>query len=283
MAGRFAPLISVQHIGQMQIHLRQAHSGFREYAPALLHEIVAAAASRSASRESLVRPERNFQQSIGVQLNQATDLSSRRSFGFRRAVFVSRAFTDTLPTRLFQNVVYGDPINSGGLHAKVRIRQCFSQAAMAFSSAVVHPELRTGWPYSAGGTADIVGFVAISMPSSSGCITFGEVFAMDLGVHLACCLPGHLGPMVLRWMVGGSFVCYSAWISANLSCANSTWLAPGAENYTISPAGSGSFSFSGQRPRNLHNRQNRSHAPHRQDASKENAALAVEPGCASGL
>jgi len=47
-------------------------------------------------------------------------------------------------------------------------------------------------------------------------------------------------------------------------------------------SGVGPFSFSGQLRRHLHNRQNRSHALIGQERSKENAALAVEPGCGLG-
>jgi hypothetical protein len=37
--------------------------------------------------------------------------------------------------------------------ATVRIPHCFSQAAIAFSSAVVQPKRRTGWLSRLGGTA----------------------------------------------------------------------------------------------------------------------------------
>src|SRR5438034_11729816 len=70
--------------------------------------------------------------------------------------------------------------------------------------------------------------------------------------------------MVLRWMVGCSFVLL-LWLGfhANLPVSNSTWLGPVGENYTISPAGSGRSPFQDNARRHLHNRQNRSHAPHR--------------------
>jgi len=44
---------------------------------------------------------------------------------------------------------------------------------------------------------------------------------------------------------------------------NSTWPGPVGETYTISPAGSGLLSFSGQGRHHLYNRQYRSHAFHR--------------------
>src|SRR5437660_9112983 len=68
--------------------------------------------------------------------------------------------------------------------------------------------------------------------------------------------------MVLRWMVGCSFVLL-LWLGfhANLPVSNSTWLGPVGENYTISPAGSGRSPFQDNARRHLHNRQNRSHAP----------------------
>src|SRR5437667_12603698 len=70
--------------------------------------------------------------------------------------------------------------------------------------------------------------------------------------------------MVLRWMFGCSFVLL-LWLGfhANLPVSNSTWLGPVGENYTISPAGSGRSPFQDNARRHLHNRQNRSHAPHR--------------------
>src|SRR5207249_10029113 len=70
--------------------------------------------------------------------------------------------------------------------------------------------------------------------------------------------------MVLRWMVGCSFVLL-LWLGfhANLPVSNSTWLGPVGENYTISPAGSGRSPFQDNARRHLHNRQNRSHAPRR--------------------
>src|SRR5438552_4798460 len=55
--------------------------------------------------------------------------------------------------------------------------------------------------------------------------------------------------MVLRWMVGCSFVLL-LWLEfhANLPVSNSTWLGPVGENYTISPAGSGRSPFQDNGP-----------------------------------
>jgi hypothetical protein len=91
-----------------------------------------------------------------------------------------------------------------------------------------------------------------------------EVFVLDLPRHLAPLLAVHLVPMVLRWMVGCSFV-FLLWLGfhADLPMSNSTWLGPVGENCSISPAGSDRSPFQDNARRHLHNRQNRSHAPHR--------------------
>src|SRR5437879_12336572 len=70
--------------------------------------------------------------------------------------------------------------------------------------------------------------------------------------------------MVLRWMVGCSFVLL-LWLGfhANLPVSNSTWLGPVGENYTISPPGSAPSPFHDNPRRHLHNPQNRSRAPPR--------------------
>src|SRR5215467_16349714 len=88
-----------------------------------------------------------------------------------------------------------------------------------------------------------------------------EVFALDLPHHLAPLLAVHLVPMVLRWMIGCSFV-FFLWLGfhANLPMSNSTWPGPVGENYSISPAGSGRSPSQDNARHHLHNRQNRSQA-----------------------
>jgi len=54
---------------------------------------------------------------------------------------------------------------------------------------------------------------------------------------------------------------------------NSTWLGPGGEAYTISPAGSGPVPYPGQACHHLHNRQDRSHAFYRADTLQRNYGL----------
>jgi len=70
--------------------------------------------------------------------------------------------------------------------------------------------------------------------------------------------------MVLRWMIGCSFV-FLLWFGfhANLPMSNSTWPGPVGENYSNSPAGSGRSPFQDNACHHLYNRQHRSHAPTR--------------------
>src|SRR5437588_3141405 len=98
-----------------------------------------------------------------------------------------------------------------------------------------------------------MGFVADINASSVRMNHFQtEVFALDLARHLASLLAVHLVPMVLRWMIGCSFV-FLLWFGfhANLPVLNSTWLGPVGENYTNSPAGSGRSLFR-TKPANIH-------------------------------
>jgi hypothetical protein len=128
-----------------------------------------------------------------------------------------------------------------------------------------------------------VGFVADINARSVGMYDFqAEVFALDLARHLASLLAVHLVPMVLRWMVGGSFV-FLLWLGfhANLPVLNSTWLGPVGENYTISPAGSGRSPFQ-DKPAAIYTiARTGAMLSIGQERSRENAALAAEPGCAS--
>ena len=91
-----------------------------------------------------------------------------------------------------------------------------------------------------------------------------EIFALDLPQHVPPLLAVHLLPMPARCMVR-SFLGFLRWLGfhANLCTLNSTWPGPVGETYTISPAGSGLLSFSGQGRHHLYNRQYRSHAFHR--------------------
>jgi len=82
--------------------------------------------------------------------------------------------------------------------------------------------------------------------------------------------------MALRWMVG-CFLGFLLWLwfHANLPRLNSTWPGPVGETYTISPAGSGLLSFSGQGRHHLYNRQYRSHALHRAGTLERKCGLAA--------
>src|SRR5207253_3910222 len=84
----------------------------------------------------------------------------------------------------------------------------------------------------------------------------------------------HLVPMVLRWMVGCSFVLL-LWLGfhANLPVLNSTWPGPVGENYTISSAGSGRSPLQDNARHHLHNRQNRSHALNRAGTLQRKSGL----------
>lgn len=86
----------------------------------------------------------------------------------------------------------------------------------------------------------------------SGCLRSGS---SDLPRHLAPLLAVHLLPIVLCWAAG----CVLGFLlllgfHANRSTLNSTWLGPVSETYSISPAGSGPYPFSGQRRHHLYNR-----------------------------
>src|SRR2546430_5959760 len=110
-----------------------------------------------------------------------------------------------------------------------------------------------------------MGFVADINASSVRMNHFQtEVFALDLPQHLPSLLAVHLVPMVLRWMIGCSFV-FLLWFGfhANLPMSNSTWPGPVGENYSNSPAGSGRSPFQDNACHHLYNRQHRSHAPTR--------------------
>jgi hypothetical protein len=63
--------------------------------------------------------------------------------------------------------------------------------------------------------------------------------------------------------------------------SNSTWLGPVGENYTISPAGSGRSPFQ-DKPAAIYTiARTGAMLSIGQERSRENAALAAEPGCAS--
>jgi len=92
----------------------------------------------------------------------------------------------------------------------------------------------------------------------------GGVFALDFPHGLPSLFAVHLVPMVLRWIVGCSFVLL-LWLGfhANLPMSNSTWRGPVGENYSNSPAGSGRSPFQDNARHHLHNRHYRSHATNR--------------------
>ena len=168
-------------------------------------------------------------------------------------------------TRLFENVVCGDPIDSGGLHG--------DGSYPALLQPIGHRlQLRRGAPaapdrlgISARRYRHVVRFVADINPCGIGMEHFqGEVFALDLPHRLPPLLTVHLVPMMLRWMVGCSFV-FLLWLGfhANVSLVRSTWLGPVGENYLISPAGSGRSPFQ-DKPATIFTIANhRSHALHR--------------------
>src|SRR5207249_6349120 len=127
----------------------------------------------------------------------------------------------------------------------------------------------------------VVGFVADIDASGIGMHNLSaEIFALDLPQHVPPLLAVHLLPMPARCMVR-SFLGFLRWLGfhANLCTLNSTWPGPVGETYTISPAGSGLLSFSGQGRHHLYNRQYRSHAFHRAGTLQRKCGL----GCRARL
>jgi hypothetical protein len=68
---------------------------------------------------------------------------------------------------------------------------------------------------------------------------------------------------------------------ANLSMLNSTWLGPGGETYSISPAGSGHILFQDNAATIYTIANTGAMLTVGQECSKERTALAAEPGCAA--
>src|SRR6516164_8640534 len=108
-----------------------------------------------------------------------------------------------------------------------------------------------------------------------------QIFALHLPHHFPPLLAVHLSPLARFWADNGllpsilAFRGFLPWFAfhAMLLPLNSTWLGPGGETYTISPAGSGLVPYPGQACHHLHNRQNRSHAFCRADMLQRNYGL----------
>jgi hypothetical protein len=71
--------------------------------------------------------------------------------------------------------------------------------------------------------------------------------------------------------IGGFLLLFVSHV--NRSTLNSTWLGPVSENYSISPAESGPYHFSGQRRHHIYNRQDRSHAAFRAETLQRKNGL----------
>src|SRR5437660_1132380 len=187
------------------------------------------------------------------------------SFASRQILRLPRIHQVHFKTRLFEDVVYGDPIHACGLHGDGPNPALLQpiRHRLQLGGGAPEPPYRLAVP--ARRYSYIVGFVADINARSIGMHHFQtEVFALDFQHHLPPLLAVHLSPMALRWMVG-CFLGFLLWLwfHANLSRLNSTWPGPVGETYTISPAGSGLLSFSVQGRHHLYNRQYRSHAFHR--------------------
>jgi hypothetical protein len=125
----------------------------------------------------------------------------------------------------------------------------------------------------------------ISMPAASGWTTARlrsslwilRIISPLLAVHVVPFALGRARDCFLGFF--GSFL----WLGSHtpLPTLNSTWLGPVGENYSISPAGSGPFLFQGMPATIYPIASTGAMLDIGQERSRENAALAAEPGCAA--
>src|SRR5215469_12663063 len=104
-------------------------------------------------------------------------------------------------------LLYRDPIHAGGLHRDSLDSALLQPSGHRLEFGGGAPELPYRLAVSVRRYRHIVGFVADINARSVGMDHFqAEVIALYLPHHLPSLLPVHLVPMVLRWMVGCSFV-----------------------------------------------------------------------------
>src|SRR6184192_1491192 len=94
----------------------------------------------------------NFAQSIGVQLHQPLTLLyvALPAGQILRVPGIHQVHLQPACSRMSYTATQYTPVDC---MATVRILHCFSQTAIALSSAVVHPNSRTDWLSRLGGTA----------------------------------------------------------------------------------------------------------------------------------